>query len=66
MPRRPDWAQMKESILSIFGVYRGVDPNWHSPPRPEWSPTVDVDDAPVVRLGLARAAAAAPVHVEGG
>lgn len=42
MPRRPDLAQLKECALSIFGIYRGVDPNWHSPPRPEWLPTVDV------------------------
>ena len=41
MPRRPDWPQIKESIASNFGVYKGVDPNWHSPPRPEWLPTVD-------------------------
>jgi len=41
MPRRPDLAQLKESLLSVFGVYRGLDPNWHSPPRPEWLPTVD-------------------------
>lgn len=41
MPRRPDFAQLRESLLSVFGVYRGVDPNWHSPPRPEWLPTVD-------------------------
>jgi radical SAM superfamily enzyme YgiQ (UPF0313 family) len=41
MPRRPDLAQLKESIASIFGVYRGADPNWHSPPRPEWMPTVE-------------------------
>ncbi len=42
MPRRPNILQLKESLLSIFGVYKGVDPNWHSPPRPEWLPTVDV------------------------
>ncbi|MGZ3417727.1 MAG: B12-binding domain-containing radical SAM protein [Polyangiales bacterium] len=46
MPRRPDLAQLKESLLSIFGVYRGSDPNWHSPPRPEWMPVVDHDDQP--------------------
>ncbi len=42
MPRKPDWSQIRENILSIFGVYQGVDPNWHSPPRPEWLPTVEV------------------------
>lgn len=41
MPRKPDLAQIRESALSIFAVYRGVDPNWHSPPRPEWMPTVE-------------------------
>jgi hypothetical protein len=56
MPRRPNLAQLKESVLSIFGVYRGVDPNWHSPPRPEWLPTVDVpkakdDSGPPIALG---------------
>jgi radical SAM superfamily enzyme YgiQ (UPF0313 family) len=70
MPRRPDWHQIKESALSIFGVYRGTDPNWHSPPRPEWSPTVDVEDMPIVRLGVPRAsavvAAAAAAVAEGG
>jgi hypothetical protein len=43
MPRRPDWPQIKEGILSIFGIYHGEEPNWHSPPRPEWLPTVDAD-----------------------
>jgi radical SAM superfamily enzyme YgiQ (UPF0313 family) len=47
MPRRPDLAQLRESLLSIFGVYRGSDPNWHSPPRPEWMPVVDHGEAPV-------------------
>lgn len=46
MPRRPDLRQLKESLMSIFGVYKGVDPNWHSPPRPEWMPTVDVAGDP--------------------
>jgi hypothetical protein len=41
MPRRPDLEQIKESVLSIFGVYRGAEPNWGSPPRPEWVPTVE-------------------------
>lgn len=58
MPRRPDLAQLRESVLSIFGVYRGVDPNWHSPPRPEWLPTVDraakKPERPLVRLGKAK------------
>ena len=42
MPRRPNLQQMKESLLSIFGIFEGEDPNWHSPPRPEWLQTVDV------------------------
>lgn len=46
MPRRPDLAQLKESLLSIFGIYKGADPNWHSPPRPEWLPTVDPGPRP--------------------
>ncbi|HET9953015.1 MAG TPA: radical SAM protein [Polyangiaceae bacterium] len=35
MPRRPDWEQVKESLLSIFGVYRGVDENRFAAPEPE-------------------------------
>lgn len=54
MPRRPDWAQLKESVLSIFGVYKGVDPNWHSPPRPEWSPTVDTASVEAAGVPLRR------------
>jgi radical SAM superfamily enzyme YgiQ (UPF0313 family) len=46
MPRRPGWSTIKENLLSIFGVYSGVDPNWHSPPRPEWLPTLDVEGDP--------------------
>jgi radical SAM superfamily enzyme YgiQ (UPF0313 family) len=34
MPRRPGWAQMKEGLLSIFGVYRGVDRNRFEAPAP--------------------------------
>ncbi len=41
MPRRPDLNTLKEGLMSIFGIYKGADPNWHSPPRPEWMPTVD-------------------------
>jgi radical SAM superfamily enzyme YgiQ (UPF0313 family) len=56
MPRRPDLAQIKECALSIFGVYRGIDPNWHSPPRPEWMPTVDIaKEAPPTVERAARA-----------
>jgi anaerobic magnesium-protoporphyrin IX monomethyl ester cyclase len=40
MPRRPNLEQLVESVMSVFGVYRGEDPNWHSPPRPEWMPVV--------------------------
>lgn len=56
MPRRPDAAQIRESILSIFGMYQGEDPNWHSPPRPEWLPTVEVD-APAKGLPVLSSAA---------
>lgn len=48
MPRRPDLLQLKESVLSIFGVYKGVDPNRYPPPRPERLPSVD---HALVRLG---------------
>ncbi|MFO0549693.1 MAG: radical SAM protein [Polyangiaceae bacterium] len=54
MPRRPDLRQLRESVLSIFGVYKGVDPNWHSPPRPEWLPTVESDAADQETVKLRR------------
>ena len=54
MPRRPDLAQLKESLLSIFGIYNGADPNWHSPPRPEWLPTVKPGPHPEKTVTLRR------------
>jgi radical SAM superfamily enzyme YgiQ (UPF0313 family) len=41
MPRRPDRAQLLEGLASVFGLYRGVDPNWHPVPLPVRLPTVD-------------------------
>jgi radical SAM superfamily enzyme YgiQ (UPF0313 family) len=41
MPRRPDRAQLLESALSIFGIYRGRDDNRHRAPEPEALPVVD-------------------------
>ena len=43
MPRRPDFAQLKESLLSIFGVYRGFDTNRFDAPAME---TLEWLDAP--------------------
>lgn len=45
MPRRLDWEQLKESALSIFGVYKGVDPNRHPLPDPVVLPVVDAPAA---------------------
>jgi radical SAM superfamily enzyme YgiQ (UPF0313 family) len=65
MPRRPDLAQLKESVLSIFGVYRGAEPNWGSPPRPEWMPTVEANasGSEPARVQLRRSAPREVPHV---
>jgi hypothetical protein len=42
MPRRPNWEEMKRSLLSIFGVYRGADAHWYPYPAPRPLPVVDV------------------------
>jgi hypothetical protein len=41
MPRRPNRKQLKEGLLSIFGIYRGVDRNRFEPPPPEQLPVVE-------------------------
>jgi radical SAM superfamily enzyme YgiQ (UPF0313 family) len=41
MPRRLDLADLAESFLGIFGVYRGTDDNWHRAPAPDPLPIVD-------------------------
>jgi anaerobic magnesium-protoporphyrin IX monomethyl ester cyclase len=41
MPRRPSLAQMKEGLLSIFGIYKGVDRNRFEAPPPEHLPIFD-------------------------
>jgi radical SAM superfamily enzyme YgiQ (UPF0313 family) len=38
MPRRLSWEQLKESLLSIFGIYMGEDPNRYPTPEPEILP----------------------------
>src|SRR5262245_57296372 len=51
MPRRPSLRQMKEGLLSIFGIYRGVDHNRFQSPPPEEMPVVETaPPAPVKRL----------------
>jgi hypothetical protein len=42
---------MKEGLLSIFGIYRGVDRNRFDPPPAEELPVLDPDASPFVRLG---------------
>ena len=43
MPRRPNWEQLKEGFLSIFGIYRGTDHNRYDAPEPNTLPVVDVE-----------------------
>jgi anaerobic magnesium-protoporphyrin IX monomethyl ester cyclase len=46
MPRRLDLGQLKESLLSIFGIYHGgLDTNRHPAPTPEALPVVDAPSA---------------------
>ncbi len=40
MPRRPDLRQLKEGLLSIFGVFEGKEENWFPMPPPEELPIV--------------------------
>ncbi len=40
MPRRPNLDQLKETILSVFGVYQGSDPNHYPPPLVDSLPYV--------------------------
>ena len=50
MPRRPSLDQLTEGVASIFGVYRGVDPNGFPVPAPE-------------ELPIERASAPAPIRL---
>ncbi len=54
MPRKLDVAQLRDGLLSVFGVFKGLDENVYAPPRPEALPIVDGPtreaDAPVVTL----------------
>jgi radical SAM superfamily enzyme YgiQ (UPF0313 family) len=55
MPRRPKWSVIKEGLQSIFGIYRGADPNRHTAPPPTPLPIVDPDaEAPMAPLTLKR------------
>lgn len=47
MPRRPDLQQLAEVLGSIFGVYRGDDPNRFEVPEPEQLPVFHPGDDPV-------------------
>jgi hypothetical protein len=51
MPRRPNRDQLVETILSVFGVYRGNDPNRYEAPAAEPLPFVDVPPQRTVALG---------------
>jgi hypothetical protein len=50
MPRRPSLSQMKEGLLSIFGIYRGVDYNRFVAPEPEQLPIVSSEEPKPKRL----------------
>jgi hypothetical protein len=50
MPRRPSLQQMKEGLLSIFGIYRGVDYNRFEAPEPELLPIVQTEAPKPKRL----------------
>lgn len=47
MPRRPDLAEILESALSIFGVYRGADAHHYPAPAPEELPIVAPPSPPL-------------------
>ena len=46
MPRRPSRKQLKEGLLSIFGIYRGVDRNRFEAPPPGNLPVVEAEKRP--------------------
>lgn len=63
MPRRLEPKEMLESLLGVFGVYRGSDPNRFPAPRPEALPVVEV--APAHRpVGDVIALGRSPRHAE--
>ena len=47
MPRRLKWKDLAESLLGIFGVYRGKDANWHPSPPLEPLPYASFAEDPV-------------------
>ncbi len=49
MPRRPNFDQLKETVLSVFGVYKGNDPNRYPAPLVDSLPYVDLE----TRIGRA-------------
>lgn len=54
MPRRLEIKEMLESILSVFGVYRGAEENRWPAPRPESLPIVDAPKPTQDRITLRR------------
>jgi len=59
MPRRPTLQDIKQGLMSVFGLFAGKDPNRYPPPAPEPVEWVDPDPAlrPVRKLAVAREAA---------
>jgi len=58
MPRRPNLEQLMEGLLSVFGVYRGQDPNVFPVPEPEALPIVEA------LAGAQRSDTSQPVQVQ--
>ncbi len=54
MPRKLDYAQLRDGLLSVFGVFRGADEHVFPMPRPDSLPVQDAPvrtpEAPVVKL----------------
>ena len=46
MPRRPKIKELAESLLGVFGVYRGKDDHWFEVPKSTMLPTVDLSASP--------------------
>ena len=52
MPRRPNRKQLAEGLLSIFGIYRGVDRNRFVAPPPASLPIVQTAEKPAAKTKL--------------
>ncbi len=66
MPRKLDLAQLRDGLLSVFGVFKGTDDHWFPAPRPCALPVLDGPTrepaAPIVRLRTRKALEALDAH----